>query len=84
MLVCVPDVLSKTEVAEFRGAMDEAAWEDGRSTAGAQSALVKKNEQLPPKSDIARELSAATAVISVEETTTTDDATIADGPAPAP
>ena len=56
MLICVPDVLSKAEVAEFRGVMDAAAWEDGRSTAGAQSALVKKNEQLPPNGDIARQL----------------------------
>ena len=31
-------------------------WEDGRSTAGAQSALVKKNEQLPPDSEMARTL----------------------------
>ena len=52
MLICVPDVLSKAEVAEFRGVMDAAAWEDGRSTAGAQSALVKKNEQLPPDSEV--------------------------------
>ena len=33
-----------------------AAWEDGRSTAGAQSALVKRNEQLPPDSEVARQL----------------------------
>ena len=33
-----------------------ADWEDGRSTAGAQSALVKKNEQLPPDSEVARTL----------------------------
>jgi predicted 2-oxoglutarate/Fe(II)-dependent dioxygenase YbiX len=50
MLICVPDVLSKAEVAEFRGIMARAAWEDGRSTVGAQSALVKNNEQLPPLS----------------------------------
>ncbi len=56
MLVCVPDVLSKEEVAEFRTVMDAATWEDGRSTAGAQSALVKKNEQLPPNGEIARAL----------------------------
>jgi PKHD-type hydroxylase len=56
MLVCVPDVLSKPEVAEFRGIMDAATWEDGRSTAGAQSALVKKNEQLPPNGEVARAL----------------------------
>jgi PKHD-type hydroxylase len=58
MLVCVPDVLSKQEVAEFRSIMDAASWEDGRSTAGAQSALVKKNEQLPPNGEIARALGA--------------------------
>ncbi len=56
MLVCVPDVLSKAEVAEFRAAMDAAAWEDGRSTAGAQSAMVKRNEQLPPNSEASRQL----------------------------
>ena len=56
MLVCVPDVLSKAEVAEFRGAMDAATWEDGRSTAGAQSAMVKKNEQLPPNGELSRKM----------------------------
>lgn len=58
MLVCVPDVLSKAEVADFRAAMEAAAWEDGRSTAGAQSAMVKNNEQLPPDGEIARRLGA--------------------------
>jgi PKHD-type hydroxylase len=56
MLICVPDVLSKVDVAEFRRIMDAATWEDGRSTAGAQSALVKKNEQLPPNGETARQL----------------------------
>jgi PKHD-type hydroxylase len=56
MLTCVPDVLSKNEVAEFRGAMDAVVWEDGRSTAGAQSAMVKKNEQLPPNGELSRTL----------------------------
>src|ERR1700759_1771115 len=56
MLTCVPQVLSKADVAEFRRIMDGCAWEDGRSTAGAQSALVKRNEQLPPDSEVARKL----------------------------
>jgi PKHD-type hydroxylase len=56
MLTCVPSVLSKDEVADFRRIMDASAWEDGRSTAGAQSALVKSNEQLPPDSEVARKL----------------------------
>src|ERR1700761_325326 len=58
MLVCVPNVLSKAEVAEFRGVMDAALWEDGRSTAGGQSALVKDNEQLPPDGEVSRKLGA--------------------------
>jgi PKHD-type hydroxylase len=56
MLLCVPDVLSKDDVAEFRGIMDSVVWEDGRSTAGAQSALVKQNEQLPPNCEASRRL----------------------------
>src|SRR5580704_10065889 len=56
MLVCVPQVLSKDEVADFRRLMDASGWEDGRSTAGAQSAMVKSNEQLPPDSEVARKL----------------------------
>src|SRR5271154_1915778 len=56
MLICVPDVLSKAEVVEFRGVMDDAIWEDGRSTAGAQSAMVKNNEQLPPNGELSRKL----------------------------
>jgi len=45
MLICIPNVLTKHDVAEFRHIMDACEWEDGRSTAGAQSALVKRNEQ---------------------------------------
>jgi PKHD-type hydroxylase len=56
MLICIPDVLGKDDVAEFRRVMDASDWEDGRSTAGAQSTLVKKNQQLPPNSEVARQL----------------------------
>jgi PKHD-type hydroxylase len=56
MLLCVPDVLSPDEVADFRRIMDAEDWEDGRSTAGAQSAEVKQNEQLPPDGRTARQL----------------------------
>jgi PKHD-type hydroxylase len=56
MLICIPDVLSKADVVEFRAVMDAAEWEDGRSTAGSQSAEVKKNEQLPPNSEVSRKL----------------------------
>lgn len=56
MLICIPEVLSKADVADFRRIMDACAWEDGRSTAGAASALVKRNEQLPPDGEVARQL----------------------------
>jgi PKHD-type hydroxylase len=56
MLICIPEVLSKSDVAEFRQIMDSCAWEDGRSTAGTQSALVKHNQQLPPHSEASRKL----------------------------
>ena len=56
MLVCIPDVLSKADVADLRRIMDASEWEDGRSTAGAASAMVKRNEQLPPDSEVARQL----------------------------
>src|ERR1700743_1932936 len=56
MLIVVPEVLSKSDVADFRRIMDAEAWEDGRSTAGAQLAQVKQNEQLPPDGETARKL----------------------------
>jgi len=56
MLICIPEVLSKDDVADFRRIMDASDWEDGRSTAGAQSAMVKRNEQLPPDSEVGRTL----------------------------
>jgi PKHD-type hydroxylase len=56
MLVCVPDVLTRVEAADFSRLLLAADWEDGRATAGAQSALVKDNEQLPVDGELARRL----------------------------
>lgn len=56
MLISIPKVLSKQDVADFRRIVDAEPWEDGRSTAGAQSAEVKQNEQLVPDSPAARAL----------------------------
>ena len=56
MILCIPDILSKSDVADFRCIMKLEPWEDGRSTAGAQSAEVKQNEQLNPDSPMARKL----------------------------
>jgi PKHD-type hydroxylase len=54
MLLRVPQVLSKAEVAHVRARIDAADWIDGNVTSGAQSALAKKNLQLPEDSEAAR------------------------------
>lgn len=56
MLVSIPEVLSKAEVAAFRAEMDKADWIDGKATAGEQSGTVKKNQQLKENSALARKL----------------------------
>jgi PKHD-type hydroxylase len=56
MLICIPEILTKRQVAFFREAMANAPWEDGRVTAGAQSSIVKDNLQLPQDCAEAREL----------------------------
>ncbi len=56
MLICIPEVLTKAQVARCRRTMREAEWVDGRVTAGAQSGAVKNNMQLPEGLPAAREL----------------------------
>lgn len=56
MLVIIPQVLTREEVAHCRQSLEAAAWADGRATAGEQSALVKFNLQIPETSPVAREL----------------------------
>lgn len=51
MLVAVPALLSAEQVAKARGLIEQAEWEDGRSTAGQQSAIAKRNRQLPHGSE---------------------------------
>lgn len=48
MLLCIPDILTQAEVAQFRSALDAGDWQDGRATAGAQSAQIKRNAQIAP------------------------------------
>ncbi|RMB36630.1 PKHD-type hydroxylase [Sphingomonas sp. PP-F2F-G114-C0414] len=55
MLIAVPDVLDPAEVARVRRIIDAAEWIDGNATSGQQSALAKRNEQLPEDSSGARE-----------------------------
>jgi PKHD-type hydroxylase len=59
MLIEIPDLLNADEVARVRGLIDGAEWIDGNATSGPQSALAKRNEQLPEGSAAAREAGAA-------------------------
>lgn len=56
MLVHVKGVLTASEVAEFRTALQASPWADGRATAGRQSALAKRNLQAPEAAPEARAL----------------------------
>jgi len=55
MLIAIPDVLEAAGVARVRALIDQAEWIDGNATSGPQSALAKRNEQLPEDSVAARE-----------------------------
>ncbi len=50
MLITIPDLLSSDQLAEVRAVLDSADWIDGNATSGTQSALAKRNEQLPEDS----------------------------------
>lgn len=54
MMIAIPDVLKAEDVARVRAMIDGADWIDGNATSGAQSALAKRNAQLPEDSDVAR------------------------------
>ncbi len=54
MLLQIPDVLDAHQLEEARRLLADAPWEDGRSSAGTQAALVKRNQQLPHDCKAAR------------------------------
>ncbi len=56
MLLIIPEILDQDQVALCRERLDQADWQDGRITAGPQSAQVKANEQLPDTDPAARAL----------------------------
>ncbi|MCI4654025.1 Fe2+-dependent dioxygenase [Sphingomonas aquatilis] len=56
MMIAIPEVLDASAVAHFQRVLADADWTDGNATSGAQSALAKRNEQLPEGSAPAREL----------------------------
>ena len=51
----IPGVLTREEVARVRATIDPADWVDGNATSGHQSALAKRNLQLPEESPAAAE-----------------------------
>jgi PKHD-type hydroxylase len=56
MLLVIEDVLSGQEVQEFRTALEQAPWRDGRASAGTLSVAVKHNLQLDDRSEVAQRL----------------------------
>lgn len=58
MLLHIPEVFSKDEVARLRAILDAGPWTDGNVTSGHQSARAKNNTQLPQESPQAREVGA--------------------------
>lgn len=56
MLLQIPDVLSAGQVINFRRALAEIEWTDGRATAGHLSVSVKHNEQISEDHPVGREL----------------------------
>ena len=54
MLTVIPDLLTPTQLVALRAELDAADWIDGNATSGAQSALAKRNTQLPEDSAAAR------------------------------
>jgi len=51
MLLKIPQVLDTAALQRARELLAAASWQDGRATAGAQAAGVKRNEQLPSNSE---------------------------------
>jgi PKHD-type hydroxylase len=52
MLITIPEVFSKAQVAEARHQLLAADWIDGRVTAGYQAQEVKRNAQIPEGSPV--------------------------------
>jgi PKHD-type hydroxylase len=56
VIVQIPSLLGADQVTTMRRALDQAAWVDGRVTAGHQSARAKDNMQLAESDPVARQL----------------------------
>lgn len=58
MMIAIPHLLDAEGVARLRGIIDAGEWINGNATSGQQSALAKRNEQLPEGSAAAKEAGA--------------------------
>ena len=58
MMLQIPEVLTKAQVAECRAILDAGPWVDGNLTSGFQAARAKVNEQLPQDCEAARAVGA--------------------------
>jgi len=58
MMIPIPDMLDRDGVAAVRALLDAAQWVDGNVTSGHQSALAKRNMQLPEEAPQARQAGA--------------------------
>jgi PKHD-type hydroxylase len=56
MMLHVPDVLTREQVADMRRQLDASHWIDGRATVGDQGTRVKRNRQLGEASPLALRL----------------------------
>ena len=56
MMLQVPNVLTPAQLSQFRAALQQADWADGKITAGYQSAKAKHNQQLPEDHPLTRQL----------------------------
>src|SRR3546814_8207005 len=56
MMLHIPGVLGPVQRGEARALLDAAEWVDGNVTSGYQSALTKRNMQLPEDSSLARQI----------------------------
>lgn len=55
MMLPIPDLLDAATLTQVRAVLDGGEWVDGNATSGAQSALAKRNRQLPEASAAARQ-----------------------------
>lgn len=58
MLTIIERLLDDAQIAEFRAALADAAWQDGAASAGTRSVAVKQNLQLGRADPVAQKLGA--------------------------